>query len=149
MKSREQAIAWHRQYCRHYTTGQGLDVSCAAGVDMAKLTRVSPTGEGFRCAPCIKGDQVPNVLDLCPRWEQHSLEHAEAEADRGERAMERLLLVMPVLAEWKTWAKKNRVGKSEVIECPACKGRLHLSQAALNGHLWVKCETDGCVELIQ
>lgn len=33
----------------------------------------------------------------------------------------------------------------EVVECPACKGRLHLSIAAYNGHVHGKCETDGCV----
>lgn len=149
MKDRDETIAWHRQYCRHYTTGRGVDVSCAAGVDMGKLTRVSPTGEGWRSAPCIHGDKCSNVLELCPKWEQQTLEYAQAKADDYEDSMRRYALVMPEVAKWRTWSKKNKVGKAEVIECPACKGKLHLSQAAYNGHVWGSCETLGCVEWME
>ena len=63
--------------------------------------------------------------------------------------MDRMRLVFTVVKPWRTWTKKNRVAKEEVIECPACKGRLHLSQAAYNGHVWGKCETEGCVSWME
>jgi len=56
---------------------------------------------------------------------------------------------MPVVSKWRTWNEKNRVAKQEVIECPQCKGRLHLSQAAYNGHVHGHCETKGCVSWME
>lgn len=73
----------------------------------------------------------------------------EARADGFESAMRQMRLVGPVVSKWRTWTKKNRVAKQEVVECPACKGRLHLSQAAYNGHVWGKCETADCVEWME
>lgn len=48
------------------------------------------------------------------------------------------------------WRKANK-GKSvaEVVECPACKGRLHLSISSYNGHVHGRCETAGCVSWME
>lgn len=54
-----------------------------------------------------------------------------------------LRLVMPIMIGMKKRHKGQRA--KEVIECPKCKGRLHLSIAATNGHVWGKCETEGCL----
>jgi hypothetical protein len=35
------------------------------------------------------------------------------------------------------------------INCPTCRGRLHWSRAAENGHVWGRCETEDCVSWIQ
>lgn len=49
-----------------------------------------------------------------------------------------------VASEWRVKPKpaENRTG---VVECPICKGRLHLSQSSYNGHVHGKCETQDCV----
>lgn len=67
------------------------------------------------------------------------------EALRGK--VDRICAVLEGIAPW----RKKHKGKShaEVVECPACKGRLHLRIAAANGHVWGKCETDGCVSWIE
>lgn len=44
--------------------------------------------------------------------------------------------------------KKGNGGRGQ-IECPICKGNLHYSVASYNGHLWGKCETEGCVAWMQ
>lgn len=75
---------------------------------------------------------------------------AQAAVASWEDSHRRMTLVGPVVREWrKDWSKSNRVAKAEVIECPACKGRLHLSQAAYNGHVWGQCETKGCVSWME
>ena len=47
------------------------------------------------------------------------------------------------------WRNREPIGKAEVIECPVCKGRLHLSQSGYNGHVRGKCETKDCLNWIE
>lgn len=58
--------------------------------------------------------------------------------------------LMTVLAGIAAWRQKHK-GKSfgEVVECPACKGRLKLSISAVNGHVWGACETPDCVRWME
>lgn len=83
MKKREEHIAFHRNYCRHY-----------------------------------------------------------------EKAMSRMLVVGPVISAWRI-KPKPKTDRSDVLECPKCKGRLHVMQAAYNGHVRAKCETEGCVSFME
>lgn len=68
--------------------------------------------------------------------------HVADKADFG-RIIDALKVIEP-------WRKKHRgTSHREVIECPCCKGKLHLSIAASNGHVWGKCETAGCLSWIE
>lgn len=60
-----------------------------------------------------------------------------------------MTLVGPVVAEWRDWTEKNRRGKAETIACPVCEGKLHLAQAAYNGHVHGQCETKNCVSWME
>lgn len=147
MKTRQQHIEFDRNYCAHYEPKPGLKSKqdwCAIGCGSSGRMK---SNDGW--APCIGGHKHDNVLSMCPKWERRSLEHAEKRADQIQAAIENLTIVMPVVAKWKTWTEENRVSKQGVIECPKCKGKLHLSQAAYNGHVWGKCETEGCVSWMQ
>lgn len=99
-------------------------------------------------SPCIGGHRTPNVLTLCPKWERHSLEQAEKHADDIEATMQRILVVDPVISKWRTVPKPAN-DRSEVIECPQCKGKLHLAQSSYNGHVRARCETENCVSFIE
>lgn len=35
------------------------------------------------------------------------------------------------------------------IKCPLCQGKLRFTVAKINGHVWGKCETDGCLSWMQ
>jgi hypothetical protein len=164
MSDREKTIAFDRQYCQHYEPGgitmiggkepNGL---CKAGV--VYLAQFPPPPDQtdpprfgiFTRICCTSGNERSEEEQLasCPKWERRTLEQATKRADDIDKAMNDMRLVMPEVAKWKTWTKKNRVAKQGVIECPACKGKLHLSQAAYNGHVWGKCETEGCVSWMQ
>ena len=147
MKTREEHIAFDMNYCQHYTTKPGLNgISCAAGMNLAEIKKV-PTGpSGYLMGPCIGGHDLTNPHEHCPNWIRRTREHGEARADAIEASLNRMRVVGSVVAEWR---KKLPRGKAEVIECPACKGRLHLSQAASNGHVHGKCETNGCVSWVE
>ena len=148
MKDREATIAFEMNYCQHYGRGTGADMICKAGVDLKTLNRVEvPDGKGrVKWGPCIGGHLLPNPHEHCPHWIRRTREMGEKRADAHERAMRMMTVVMPVVDEWR---KKLPFGKQEVIECPECKGRLHLSQSSYNGHVRGQCETKDCVNWIE
>lgn len=146
MKSREERIAWDMQYCQHYTRDKGADMKCSVGMDLNKIKTVATGTKGYKWGPCIDGHTLDNPTEHCPHWVRKTREQAEKRADEIEAAIKRMTVAWPIIAEWK---KKKPIGKAEIIECPACKGRLHLSQAASNGHVHGKCETNGCLSWME
>ncbi len=62
--------------------------------------------------------------------------------------MQNILAAIKVAGAWKVKPKPAN-DRHEVVECPICKGRLHLSQSAYNGHCHGKCETDNCVSWME
>lgn len=124
--------------CVHFTGI--MKPACAAGVTYDSVRGSGPI-------PCLTLHGKRN--DCCAKYLEPTPEQIAEDKRQFEAHMERFRLVMAEVAKWRTWTKTNRVAKQEVIECPACKGRLHLSQAAYNGHIWGKCETKGCVEWMQ
>ena len=146
--SRQSSIDFDRNYCTHYAPKPGSLQSdyCALGCDASQRMKDARDAGEPNMTPCIGGHNTPNVLNLCPKWQRRSLEHAEKRADSIEKMMRRMAVVDPVISAWR---KKEPRGKAEVIECPACKGRLHLKQSSYNGHVSAKCETEDCVAFIE
>jgi hypothetical protein len=148
IRDRQKSVDHHRNYCVHYAPREGN--GCKAGMDIETIRCVpTPSSNGSKMVkwgPCIGGHTLADPCSHCPKWERRSLEDAEHYADDIEAALHRMTVVMPVISAWRNQEPR---GKSGVIECPSCKGRLHLSQAACNGHVWAKCETEGCVGFIE
>jgi len=130
-------------WCIHYrgiTGPRGETVtSCEAGVDYEAWR-----GIGHDRQPCFldNGQSRPDAAH-CPHLRRPSPEEIAAHEGWLKQRQKLLGSVMVGIADW----RRAHKGKSarEVIECPACKGRLHLSIAACNGHVHGKCETEGCV----
>lgn len=146
MKTKEERIVFDMNYCQHYKRGKGADMVCNAGMDLATIKKV-PTGDrGILWGPCIEGHTLANPTEHCQHWIRRTREMGEKRADEIEKAITRMTVVMPVVDQWRL---KEPFGKREVIECPVCKGKLHLSQAAYNGHVHAKCETEDCVAFME
>ena len=114
---------------------------CGAGVNL----REAWDGVIQDKKPCFlddKGNSKPDALP-CAQLRRPTPEEIAEHAAWRDEYMKKQIAVMTGISEW----RKKHKGKShaEIIECPACKGRLHLSIAAYNGHVHGKCETDGCV----
>ncbi|MGI9507629.1 MAG: hypothetical protein ACR2RE_31705 [Geminicoccaceae bacterium] len=138
--------------CRHFNSCIINDV-CEAGVRYRDVTpRPDDPGSAIR-APCRAygaGDKhalkvlaeygPPGTCDKFETYTERELAEHEAEA---EAAKERMMKVLPLCER----IKREHKGESwkGVEECPVCDGRLHLSHAAVNGHVWGKCETENCV----
>jgi len=148
VKNREERIAFEMMYCQHYHVDhkRGCNIECLKGVDIndVRLPRNPETDKTGQ--PCLSGHLLEDATAACPHWVRRTREQGEARADRTEAAIKRMSVIGPVVAEWR---KKLPIGKSEVIECPACSGRLHLSQAASNGHIHGHCETEACVQWME
>lgn len=136
-------------WCIHYrgiTGPRGETVtSCEAGVDYGAWR-----GIGHDRQPCFLDDKTgqskPNAMP-CPHLRRPTQGEIAAHEAWCKQRWERQAIVMVGIADW----RKAHKGKSarEVVECPACKGRLHLSIAAYNGHVHGKCETEGCVSWME
>lgn len=147
-KSREDHIKFDMNYCQHYKPQPGSlkQDYCALGHGASERMKAGREAGEPKMTPCIGGHTAKDVLALCPHWIRRTRDHAENRADEMEAAMERMAIVMPVVNDWR---KKPPFGKQEVIECPKCKGRLHLSQSSYNGHVHGQCETEGCVSWME
>lgn len=140
--SREKNIQRRMMTCRHYNVAIRNKV-CDAGIPY-------PQGP-LPCIQLLRADP-PSVEERhaqCPKLECHTREEAERDYDDAEVHMAKTMRVLAAIRGWRTWTKDHRVAKAEVIECPECKGKLHLSQSGYNGHVWGKCETKGCVEWME
>ena len=62
--------------------------------------------------------------------------------------MNKFLVALKVAGEWKVKPKPAQ-DRREVVKCPICNGRLHLSQSSYNGHCHGRCETEGCVSWME
>lgn len=162
MKTREEHIAFTMNYCQHYNTDARdpktgfRDIVCNRGHDInAKRTEaraiwIAAGRSGVCLQPCVGGHDMADVHATCPDWLRRTREEGERRADAIERHLEGMRKVGPVVSAWRTWTKQNRVAKQEAIDCPACgTGKLHLSQAAYNGHVWGRCTTEGCVSWME
>ena len=87
--------------------------------------------------------EIPCPSFLLPTEEQIQEHRKETDAH-----MEKTFAALKVVGEWRV-NPKPASDRAEVIECPVCKGRLHLSQSAYNGHVWGKCETTDCVSWME
>ena len=139
-------------WCIHYRSnrvplGQTIkpeDDTCEAGVRFDTLR-----GTKFDQRPCFldkSGESKPDAIP-CPHLRKPT--PAEIEAHEGwiNERMGLLGTVMQGILPWRN-AHKGK-SASEVVECPACKGRLHLSISGYNGHVHGRCETTGCVSWME
>ena len=127
--------------CRHRCSM--MEKQCKAGVNFKEL------GDGKlglgRSMPCY---YVAGTIPIhCDKYERRTVEEVRAEDAEMEAHMAKHILVAPLVRR----IKKEHKGKSwhGVEECPVCKGRLHLSHAAYNGHVHGHCETEGCVSWME
>src|SRR5262245_6043618 len=98
--------------------------------------------------PCFldeSGHSQPNAAH-CPHLRRPTPEEIAVFEQWVKQNDEKMDIVMAGIAGWREAHQGQSA--SEVVECPACKGRLHLS-IFVNGHVHGECETKGCVEWVE
>jgi hypothetical protein len=142
---------YRASWCIHYCAPPplfGPDANkphlCEAGVQMEKWRGISHDKR-----PCFldkRGQSKPEATS-CEHLRRPTAEEIAAHEQWSKARMETMIVVMTAIQPWR--AKHKGKSASDIIECPACKGRLHLSIAACNGHVHAHCETDGCVSWME
>lgn len=136
------------EWCIHYrgtSDGKGGTVtSCKKGVEYSTFR-----GTPFQKRPCFltgKGESKPDSIPC-----EHLRRPTPYEIAADEASFEAHMNIMrTVMLAIKPWRQKHKGrSHSEVIECPACKGSLHLSISSYNGHVHGHCKTEGCVSWME
>ena len=135
MKSLHDQIAGR---CKHFT-GM-MNKTCEAGVSYDTVKVQKP--DGGRSFACIeKYSHEPEATCDKRKWPTEEEVAAKiAEIDVRWKMME---LAAPLIRKIKTEHKGKSWGGA--VDCPACKGALHMSHSSYNGHVHGRCETDGCL----
>lgn len=94
-----------------------------------------------RPLPCLAPFTPDQKRGECADLRLYTLEEFEAEEKAFHERFEFYRTARARIAA-KISSGGGAVG---VIECPKCKGRLHYSRAASNGHVWGKCDTPHCI----
>lgn len=158
--------------CIHFT-GFGLlgdEACCKAGVVYAQAFDAKTPGMALRM-PCVDHQVRPAkrpgtlvkpgepyirveidrrgqaVVPCSRRIEPTDEQVAQAMAE-DEAQLERAITAIRVAAAWRVRPKPAE-NRHEVVLCPVCKGRLHLTQFAINGHVHGQCETPKCVAFME
>lgn len=146
--------------CRHYI-GAGRPKRCAAGIEYDSVTPQPEEvmGKALRL-PCFdRTDDLKNAdpgqlehykrRGTCPKFERYTeAELAEQEKDM-QAAEDRMMKVLPLLAKIRKEHNRDERDWVGVVECPICKGKLHVRHSAYNRHIAGKCETDGCLSWVE
>lgn len=133
-------------WCIHYRARDpktGADYkTCEAGVEFESVRQ-------FGGQPCFLTDAGESRPDArpCPSLRRPTVEEIGAHEGWLARRIDLITTVMVGIKPWRD-AHKGR-SASEIVECPACKGRLHLSISGYNGHIHGKCATEGCVSWME
>lgn len=135
--------------CRHFDGS--VRETCKAGVNYRQLVGGPDLGWALRL-PCLARRTTDLTVERVPCDQRSVCTQAEAE-QKANRHLERMERLARALAAAKDDARingfKNGRGGAGEIACPICDGRLRYSVAGVNGHMWARCDTAGCVSWME
>lgn len=88
-----------------------------------------------------------NRRGQCSKFTEPTDDEVAAHEKDMERSIERITNTLPIISRIKELHKGE--SWAGVDACPNCGGILHLTHAALNGHVHGQCETSGCVSFME
>jgi hypothetical protein len=126
------------QKCRHFTGTQTK--VCKAGVNYDDVMPIP-------CIGRIRTEVEPAVCEKKSCWTRE--EAIENEAKREEQTARFMLGLHAAHEAAKALGLKKGHGGVGTVECPVCHGTLRFTVASYNGHLWGRCDTQGCLSWMQ
>lgn len=160
----------NRGQCIHWNGLRGDDDHCCgAGVNYTQA--FGPAMGMFLRLPCVRFQELPahgrgtyikageptvlkefdrrgQVMVPCDKFREPTEEEIQRDRADTDASFERTMVALKVAGQWRVRPKPAQ-NRREIVECPVCKGRLHLSQSAYNGHVHGRCETEGCVSWME
>lgn len=96
----------------------------------------------------IPVDRRGETVIPCPNRVEPTDEQIKQYREESERHWLKTVAALKVATAWKVRPKPDN-DREEIVDCPICKGKLHLRQSSYNGHASAKCETADCVEFME
>ena len=127
--------------CRHFKSPIHNE-ACGVGINYRTLAGEPRAGYLARI-PCAGSSPIRQGNITCDKmavFSKEELEQQEKDMKRKTQA------IMKAISEIKKFNKAEGGGSARgKIPCPACGNHLSFSIAKLNGHIWGKCDTEGCL----
>ena len=156
--------------CIHFTGLRDRESCCKVGVNYSQAFDISKPGIMLRM-PCVQYRTLPadgrgtyikageptvrqeidrrgEQMVPCAHFQEPTQEEVAADRKESDAYLERTLAAIKVASAWRVKPKPPE-DRFDVLECPVCKGRLHVSQSSYNGHIHGKCETQDCVSWME
>ena len=124
-------------HCKHFSYHE--KTKCKLGIVAREVTG-GPTFGWLKRSPCVGFD-----IGLCPKYEALTDKEIEESKAALEAMVERMQVILPVLTPLKT---EENLGRAGSIECPICDGTIEW-QLHNNNHMWAKCSTDECFNMME
>lgn len=118
-------------------------VICKAGIDVRSFTEKEAW---LKRIPCCEFNENVTPCDKC---EFPTYEELDEDLSELRKAMDKVIAMHEKGGVIESLKKKYPDGGGEVVECPDCSGRLHISISGFNGHAHGKCETDNCFNFME
>ena len=129
-----------KDICKYFNGIQ--NECCEKAVNYQKLVGGEVHGWVKR-SPCFKEHKT---VVVCNSMKWPTDEEIKAHDDEFQARLEKMREAFAKIPDLK--AKHPEGGDGE-IECPMCKGNLMYSIARSNKHIRMKCETKGCISMIE
>ncbi len=120
---------------------QGM-TECDAGINYRKQVGGDDNGWVIR-SPCFKKH---NTEIKCRLFVEPTDQEIETEEKKWDEHMEKIRVTLEDVPKLK---KKHPNGGDGSYSCPICPGTVLYSIAALNGHIHLKCSTEGCTHIME
>ncbi|MRR49334.1 MAG: hypothetical protein EG825_00205 [Rhodocyclaceae bacterium] len=153
MVGKEYKTACCKAGVNYFETFDGRRVAIALRMPCVEFRELPANGNGTYIRPGQETirkeiDRKGETVIPCHHRVEPTTEQVQQDRIETELWFERTKTAIKVAASWRVRPKPEQ-DRNEVVECPLCKGRLHLHQSAYNGHVSGKCETEGCVSWVE
>lgn len=122
------------------------------GMPCIQFMRKSARGGTYLRAGEVPAETVPfpgaQPTERCPFYAELTDEQVQAARADMDARLAKTVAAIKVAGAWRV-KPKPATDRRGTVECPVCKGKLHLSQSADNGHVHGKCETADCVSWME
>lgn len=127
--------------CSHYNGVQ--NAKCEANINYLELVGGRSTGWVMKL-PCWR---TKDSVVSCDKRQEPTEKQISDHYLKIKKATESMEKVLPLIGE----VKKEHKGKdwAGTKPCPVCGGSLSLSHTGFNGHVWGKCDKEGCVNWME
>lgn len=137
----------NREDCKHrvsFLPPEGEEVICKAGINVRDFVGGEDMGWVKR-APCTNlGDNCGN----CEKYCRYTDEEWKAKQEEREKEIQALLVDMAIL-DIPALKAKHPNGGGGTTPCPRCGNTVNYAVSSYNGHISLKCETEGCLFMME